>query len=157
MPLNFIIEVKIFDIRGIDFIGPFLSLWGNKYILVAMDYVSKWVDAIASLANDARVVTKLFKRIIFSCFGISRVLISDNGTHFIEKKLDWRSMDCTINMDLAITLKLVAKLRSQTMRLNLFLRRRFRDLTRIARMSFTTLFGLIRGHSRLQLGPLHFG
>jgi len=45
--------------------GPFPSSRGNKYILVAMDYVSKWVEAIASPTNDSRVVAKLFKRIIF--------------------------------------------------------------------------------------------
>ena len=88
MLLNLIFKVEIFYVWGIDFIGPFPSLRGNKYILVAMDYVSKWVEAMASPINDLRVVAKLFKRIIFPHFGILRVLISDNGTHFIEKKLE---------------------------------------------------------------------
>jgi len=88
MPLNFILEVEIFDVWGIDFIGPFPSSRGNKYILVAVDYVSKWVEAVASPTNDSRVVAKLFRKIIFPRFGVLRVLISDNGTHFIEKKLE---------------------------------------------------------------------
>jgi len=46
------------------------------------------VEAVASPTNDSRVVAKLFKRIIFPCFGVPRVLISDNGTHFIERKLE---------------------------------------------------------------------
>ena len=54
MPLNNIPEVEIFDVWGVDFMGPFPSSFGNQYILVAVDYVSKWVEAIASPTNDAR-------------------------------------------------------------------------------------------------------
>ena len=63
-------EVEIFDCWGIDFMGPFPSSYGNKYILVTVDYVSKWVEAVASPTNDAFVVTKLFKSIIFPRFRI---------------------------------------------------------------------------------------
>jgi len=49
MPLNFILEVEIFDVWGIDFMGPFPSSRGNKYILVTVDYVSKWVEAELAL------------------------------------------------------------------------------------------------------------
>ena len=86
MPLNFILEVEIFDVWGIDFMRLFPSSRGNKYILVAVDYVSKWVEAVASPTNDSRVVAKLFKRIIFPCFGVSRVLISDNETQLHQKE-----------------------------------------------------------------------
>ena len=68
--------------------GPFPSSNGNKYIFVAVDYVSKWVEAISTPTNDARVVAKFFKRVIFPRFGIPRVLISDAGSHFIEKKFE---------------------------------------------------------------------
>lgn len=85
MPLNPILEVELFDVWGIDFMGPFPSSYGNQYILVAVDYVSKWVEAIASPTNDASVVVKLFKTIIFPRFGIPRVVISDGGSHFINK------------------------------------------------------------------------
>ena len=85
MPQNPILEVEIFDVWGIDFMGPFPSSYGNKYILVAVDYVSKWVEAIASPTNDARVVLKLFKTIIFPRFGVPRIVISDGGKHFINK------------------------------------------------------------------------
>ena len=64
---------------------PFSSSYGNSYILVAVDYVSKWVEAIASPTNNAKVVLKLFKSIIFPRFGIPRVVISDGGSHFINK------------------------------------------------------------------------
>nr|GEU44046.1 hypothetical protein [Tanacetum cinerariifolium] len=65
----------------IDFMGPFPSLRGNKYILVAVDYLSKWVEAKALPANDARVVVKFLKS-LFGQFGTPRAIISDRGTHF---------------------------------------------------------------------------
>ncbi|KAL1194227.1 putative mitochondrial protein [Cardamine amara subsp. amara] len=85
MPQNFIFEVEVFDCWGIDFMGVFPSSYGNKYILVAVDYVSKWVEAIASPTNDSTMVFKLFKTIIFPRFGVPRIVISDGGTHFINK------------------------------------------------------------------------
>ncbi|GJZ07271.1 reverse transcriptase domain-containing protein [Tanacetum coccineum] len=59
MPQNSIQVCEIFDIWGIDFMGPFPSSRGNKYILVAVDYLSKWVEAKALPTNDARVFTKV--------------------------------------------------------------------------------------------------
>nr|GEW70241.1 reverse transcriptase domain-containing protein [Tanacetum cinerariifolium] len=67
MPQNFIQVCEIFDIWGIDFMGPFPSSRGNKYILVAVDYLSKWVEAKALPTNDARVVCKFLKN-LFSKF-----------------------------------------------------------------------------------------
>ncbi|KAG7594089.1 Retrotransposon gag domain [Arabidopsis thaliana x Arabidopsis arenosa] len=86
MPQTPILEVEVFDVWGIDFMGPFNpASYGNKYILVAVDYVSKWVEAIASPTNDHKVVLKLFKSIIFPRFGIPKAVISDGGPHFINK------------------------------------------------------------------------
>ncbi|GJW41879.1 reverse transcriptase domain-containing protein [Tanacetum coccineum] len=81
MPQNSIQICEIFDVWGIDFMGPFPSSRGNKYILVAVDYVSKWVEAKALPTNDARVVVKFLKQ-LFSRFGTPRAIISDRGTHF---------------------------------------------------------------------------
>nr|GEY45306.1 reverse transcriptase domain-containing protein [Tanacetum cinerariifolium] len=60
---------------------PFPSSKGNKYILVAVDYLSKWVEAKALPTNDARVVVKFLKS-LFSRFGTPKAIISDRGTHF---------------------------------------------------------------------------
>nr|GEZ44061.1 reverse transcriptase domain-containing protein [Tanacetum cinerariifolium] len=81
MPQNFIQICEIFDVWGIDFIGPFPSSKGNKYILVAVDYLSKWVEAKALPTNDARVVVKFLKS-LFSRFGTPKAIISDRGTNF---------------------------------------------------------------------------
>ncbi|GJT60726.1 reverse transcriptase domain-containing protein [Tanacetum coccineum] len=72
---------EIFDVWGIDFMGPFPSSRGNKYILVAVDYLSKWVEAKVLPTNDARVVCKFLKS-LFAQFGTPRAIISDRGTHF---------------------------------------------------------------------------
>ena len=88
MPLSNILEVQVFDVWGIDFMGPFPSSCGNRYILVAVDYVSKWVEAIPSQAADSKTVQRLFKKIIFPRFGTPRFVISDGGTHFINRQFE---------------------------------------------------------------------
>ncbi|GJX78817.1 reverse transcriptase domain-containing protein [Tanacetum coccineum] len=81
MPQNAIQVCEIFDVWGINFMGPFPSSRGNKYILIAVDYLSKWVEAKALPTNDARVVVKFLKS-LFARFGTPRAIISDRGTHF---------------------------------------------------------------------------
>nr|GEV46724.1 reverse transcriptase domain-containing protein [Tanacetum cinerariifolium] len=81
MPQNYIQVCKIFDVWGIDFMGPFPSSKENKYILVAVDYLLKWVEAKALPTNNARVVVKILKS-LFSLFGTPKAIISDTGTHF---------------------------------------------------------------------------
>ncbi|GJU78394.1 reverse transcriptase domain-containing protein [Tanacetum coccineum] len=81
MPQNSIQVCEIFDVWGIDFMGPFPSSKGNKYILVAVDYLSKWVEAKALPTNDTRVVCKFLKS-LFARFSAPRAIISDRGTHF---------------------------------------------------------------------------
>nr|GEY03092.1 reverse transcriptase domain-containing protein [Tanacetum cinerariifolium] len=85
MPQNFIQICEIFDVWGIDFMGPFPSSKGNKYILVAVNYLSKWVEAKALPTNNARVVVKFLKSLFFR-FGTPKAIISDRGTHFCNEK-----------------------------------------------------------------------
>nr|GFA93114.1 reverse transcriptase domain-containing protein [Tanacetum cinerariifolium] len=87
MPQDSIQVCEIFDIWGIDFMGPFPSSKGNKYILVAVDYLSKWVKVKALPTNDARVIVKFLKS-LFSRFGIPRAIISDRGTHFCNDQFN---------------------------------------------------------------------
>jgi len=54
---------------------------------VTVDYVSKWVEAVATPHNDAKTVVKFLKKNIFSRFGVPRILISDGGTHFCNNQL----------------------------------------------------------------------
>lgn len=85
MPLQNILEVEIFDVWGIDFMGPFVPSNNHLYILV--DYVSKWVEAIPTIRWDAKTVIGFLKKYIFSRYGTPRALISDEGSHFSNKAL----------------------------------------------------------------------
>nr|GEX82933.1 reverse transcriptase domain-containing protein [Tanacetum cinerariifolium] len=81
MPHNSIKVCEFFNVWVIDFMGPFSSSRGNKYILVAVDYLSKWVEAKALPTNDARVVCKFLKN-LFARFGTPHAIISDRDTYF---------------------------------------------------------------------------
>ncbi|KAI5342851.1 hypothetical protein L3X38_010727 [Prunus dulcis] len=85
MPLTNILIIDIFDVWGIDFMGPFPTSYEFEYILVAVDYVSKWVEAIATRTNDAKVVISFLKGNIFTRFGTPRAIISDGGFHFVNQ------------------------------------------------------------------------
>ena len=63
--------------------GLFPTSEGKEYILVAVDYVSKWVEAILTRTTDHQVVNKFIVSNIFSRFGCPRALISNGGSHFI--------------------------------------------------------------------------
>ena len=76
MPLNSILEVELFDVWGIDFMGPFPSSCGNKNMLLVVDYVSEWVEAIPMVTCDAKVVLKFLHKHIFSRFGTPREIVS---------------------------------------------------------------------------------
>ena len=62
--------------------GSFPSSYGYLYILLVVDYVSKWVEAIPTRTNDHKVVLKFLKEHIFFRFGMPRAIISDGGLHF---------------------------------------------------------------------------
>nr|XP_016439353.1 PREDICTED: protein NYNRIN-like [Nicotiana tabacum] len=85
MPMHFVMEIKIFDVWGIDFMDPFVSSCRMKYILVAVDYVSKWVEEVSLPNNEARSVTAFLKKNIFTRFGTPIAILSDGGSHFCNK------------------------------------------------------------------------
>ena len=68
--------------------GPFPNSFGNIYILMAIDYMSKWVEAIPCKTNNNRVVVKFLKENILSRFGTLRAIINDNGSHFCNRSFE---------------------------------------------------------------------
>ena len=83
-----ILVVDIFDAWGIDFMGPFPKSFSYSYILVGVNYVSKWIEAIHSKTNDHRVVLKFLKENVFSRFGVLKAIISDGGTYIYNKPFE---------------------------------------------------------------------
>ncbi|RDX96714.1 Pro-Pol polyprotein, partial [Mucuna pruriens] len=87
MPQQPILFCEVFDVWGIDFMGPFPVSNGYSYILLAVDYVSRWVEAIATKTNDAKVVVDFLKSNIFCRFGVPKALISDQESHFYNRAM----------------------------------------------------------------------
>ena len=85
MPLHYNLQLEIFDVWGIDFMWPFQKSNDSEYILIAIDYVSKWVEALPYRAADARHAKKMFHEAIFPRFRTPWMVISDGGSHFIDK------------------------------------------------------------------------
>jgi hypothetical protein len=85
MPLTNNFQIELFDVWGIKYIEQFLKLKNYEYILVAVDYVSKWVEAMPCTATDANNSKKMFEETIFPRFRVLRMVISDGGTHFTNK------------------------------------------------------------------------
>ena len=88
MPLNPILVIEIFYYWGIDFIRPFPPSFGFLYLLVAINYVSKWIEAIPYRNNDHKKLIKFFKENILSRFRIPRAMISDKGPHFCNRPFE---------------------------------------------------------------------
>jgi hypothetical protein len=68
-----------------DFMGPFPKSEGYEYILVAIVCVSKWAEALPCQAADAMHSKRMFHEVIFPWYGVPRVVISDGGSHFIDR------------------------------------------------------------------------
>ncbi|XP_017973205.1 PREDICTED: uncharacterized protein K02A2.6-like [Theobroma cacao] len=88
MPLNNFLEIEIFDVWGIDFMGPFIPSYNNKYLLVDIDDVSKWVEAATFPHNDSKVVMNFIKKNILTQFNIPRAIVNDEGSHYCNKYFD---------------------------------------------------------------------
>nr|GEW05651.1 reverse transcriptase domain-containing protein [Tanacetum cinerariifolium] len=100
MPQNSIQVCEIFDVWVINFIGLFPSSRENKYILVAFNYLSKWIKAKALPTNDTRVVFKFLKS-LFARFGTPRTIISDRGMHFCNDQFTKVMLKYGVNHRLA--------------------------------------------------------
>jgi hypothetical protein len=85
MPLKYNLQIKLFDVWGIDFMVPFKNSHGFEHILVMVDYVSKWVEAMPCRKASTEESIAMIKSVIFPRFGTPRILISDVGTQFTGK------------------------------------------------------------------------
>jgi hypothetical protein len=85
MSLTSNLQIDIFDVWGIDFMGSFPNSEGCKYILVVVDYVSKWIEALLCRAADAMHSKKMFHEVIFLRYEVPRIVINDGGSHFIDR------------------------------------------------------------------------
>jgi hypothetical protein len=88
--------------------GPFPPSFGFKYILVAVDYISKWIEAVATRTNDHKVVIKFIQSNIFNCFGTPRAIISNKEKHFCNKFLK------TLLLKYSVTYKVATPYHPQT-------------------------------------------
>ncbi|KAK1611876.1 hypothetical protein QYE76_035549 [Lolium multiflorum] len=84
MPMNYTLVIEPFDCWGFDFMGPFPSSEGNTHILVVVDYVTKWVEAIPTKSADGETSLRMLLDIIFPRFGVPRYIMTDGGSHFIH-------------------------------------------------------------------------
>ena len=100
--MNSILEVELFDIWGIDFIGPFPSSYNNQYILLVVNYVSMWIEGITTPKNDAKVVLKFLKKKIFTRFGTPRAIIRGEGTHFCSKQFEAHLLKYGVKLKLTL-------------------------------------------------------
>ncbi|CAJ2629809.1 unnamed protein product [Trifolium pratense] len=71
---------------GMDLLGPFTKgLYQNRYLIVAVDYFTKWVEAEPLSDITSLRVLRFFKRNVLARFGIPQVVVTDNGTQFTDK------------------------------------------------------------------------
>jgi transposase InsO family protein len=84
MPMNYNLVCEPFDVWGLNYLGPFPASDGHTHILVAVDYVTKLVEAIPTHHADAATSIKMIMDIIFPRFGVPKVHITDGGSHFIQ-------------------------------------------------------------------------
>jgi transposase InsO family protein len=85
MPLQYNLQIDLFDVWGIDFMGPFKNSHGFENIQVMVDYVSKWVEAMPCRKASTEESIAMIKSVIFPHFGIPRILVSNGGAHFTGK------------------------------------------------------------------------
>ena len=84
MPMNYSLVIEPFDVWGFDYMGPVPSSNGYTHILVAGDYVTKWVEAIPTSSADHNTSIKMLKEVIFLRFGVPRCLVTDGDSNFIH-------------------------------------------------------------------------
>jgi hypothetical protein len=81
--------------------GPFPKSDGCEYILVAIDYVSKWVEALPCQAADDMHLKRMFHEVIFPRYKVLRIVIIDGGSHFIDQTFQKALTEAGVNHRIA--------------------------------------------------------
>ncbi|RDY05235.1 Pro-Pol polyprotein, partial [Mucuna pruriens] len=137
MPQQLMLFREVFDVWGIDFMGPFPVSYGNSYIILVVDYVSRWVEARATKANDAKTVVEFMK------FGVLKALISDQGSHFCNHAMVTLLENYGVLL-LRITLKPTTKLRSSIGKSSCYKKLRLlEDVVWVHRTAYWTPLGML--------------
>lgn len=106
MPLRPMISTRAFAKWGLDFVGPIKPPAKGthvEYIPVAIDYLTKWVEAKATMKNDARTTAKFLYENIFTCYGLPIELVNDQGAHLINKVIEYLLQEFILNLDGSIS------------------------------------------------------
>lgn len=85
LPINIILGVELFDVWGVDFMGSLVNSYCMKYILVKVNYISKWLAAISLLDNESKSIENFLRCKMFSRFYIPKTIINDGDSHFCNK------------------------------------------------------------------------
>jgi hypothetical protein len=101
MPLTTNLQIELFDVCGIDYMRPLPKSEKFEYSLVAVNYVSKWVKALPCRTADHKSSIRMFKETIFLRFGTPMLVISDGGSHFIDKRFEKYLMNHGIQHNVA--------------------------------------------------------
>jgi hypothetical protein len=101
MPLTTNLQIELYDVWRNDYMGPFRKSGKFEYILVAVDYVSKWVEALQCRTADHKISIRMFEETIFLSFSTPRLVISDGGSHFIDKHFEKYLMNHGIEHNVA--------------------------------------------------------
>ena len=87
-----ILSTQAFAKWGIDFVGPIKPPAKHthaQYIIVAIDYLTKWVEAKATVQNNARITAKFLYEFVFTRYGLPIEIVSDQGVHFINEVVEF--------------------------------------------------------------------
>jgi transposase InsO family protein len=94
-------QIDIFDVWGIDFMGTFPNSEACEYILIDINYVSKWVEALPCRAADAMHLKRMFQEVVFLRYRVPIIVISDGGSQFIDQTFRKALMEVGVDQQIA--------------------------------------------------------